>query len=481
VALGPGASHAGITVPMGNPGRLEQLGHSFAGLSGAVESSASSFRTLPVEMSTWQGAASVSFASAALEAGSGGDHAAASLSALSRAASGYARVLEDAQREAREAIDQAREAERRIRRAKELIADAQARHAAALLRAAAAEAEIFATSLVGNPSPGAEDARANAYAEAEAAADDDARARRLLDEAREDLEAAQRRGARAEREADEAGAEAARIFGAVAPGIALASLRAPAAGFGGGAAAPAMPPARPVGGGGGERRSGAGSFSGFGDLTPLVVAAAPWVLTAGGGAFSGYRSARRIPLGEAMKRAPVMAAAYVSAAWRDPGIGPHWLARGREQGAAAAAKAAGAQRTANALRWGARGSALLAPAGGFLQYKANEGEMSHEENVVRSVSTAGGEVVGGTLVGGLCAISGVGTWATVGCGTVGAVGGGFVGDKVVGPILYDLGAYEAGEWTYENVLEPIGDWAVADDPGPPQNDIFGLVSGTGGP
>jgi hypothetical protein len=478
--LGPGASHAGITVPMGNPGRLEGLAHSFAGLSGALESSSASFRSLPVEMSTWQGAASVAFASAALEAGTGGEQAAASLSALSRAAAGYARVLEDAQRAARDAIEEACEAERRIRRARELIADARTRQAAALLRAAAAETEILATSLTGSPSAAAEAARADAYADAEAAADDETRARRMLEEARQDLEAAQRRGARAEREADEAGAEAARIFRAVAPGIALAGLGAPAVGAPGSAAPPAMPQARPVGSAG-ERRSGAGYPSGFGDLTPLVVAAAPWLLSAGSGAFGGYRRARSIPLGQALKRAPVMAAAYASAAWRDPGIGPRWLARAREQHAAAAAKLAGSERAAGVLRWGARGSAALAPVGGFLQYKANEGKMSHEENVVRSASAAGGEVVGGTLVGGLCAISGVGTWATVGCGTVGAVGGGFVGDKVVGPILYDLSAYEAGDWTYREVLKPIGDWMVADDTGPPQNDIFGLASGTGGP
>ena len=480
MALGPGASHSGITVPMGDPGRLEGLAHKFAGLSGALEGTSASFRTLTADMSTWQGAASVAFASAALEAGTSGDEAAASLSALSRAAAGYARVLEDAQRSAREAIEQAREAERRIRRAKELIAEARARHAAALLRAAAAETEILATSLTGSPSPGAEAARSDAYSAADAAADDEARARRMLEEAREDLEAARRRGARAEREADEAGAEAARIFGAVAPGIALASLGAPAAGFGGGAAAPPMPQARPVGAGA-ELRPGAGSPSGFGDLTPLVVAAAPWVLTGGSGAFGGYRKARSMPLGQALKRAPAMAAAYGSAAWRDPGIGPHWLARAREQRAAAAAKFAGSQRAAGVLRWGARGSALLAPAGGFLQYKANEGEMSHEENVVRSASTAATEVAFGTAAGAACAFSGVGTWATAGCGALGAMGGAFVGDKLVGPILYDLGAYDAGDWTYRNVLEPVGDWVVADDTGPPRNDIFGLASGTGGP
>jgi hypothetical protein len=106
--------------------------------------------------------------------------------------------------------------------------------------------------------------------------------------------------------------------------------------------------------------------------------------------------------------------------------------------------------------------------------------MSHEENVVRSASAAAGEVAFGTIVGGLCAASGIGTWATAGCGTVGAIGGGFVGDKV-GPVLYELGAYEAGDWTYRKVLEPIGDWVAADDSRLPENDIFGLASGTGGP
>jgi hypothetical protein len=69
MALGPGASHSGITVPMGDPGRLEGLAHKFAGLSGALEGSSASFRTLTAAI-TWQGAASVAFFG--LASGTGG-------------------------------------------------------------------------------------------------------------------------------------------------------------------------------------------------------------------------------------------------------------------------------------------------------------------------------------------------------------------------------------------------------------------------
>jgi hypothetical protein len=89
---------------------------------------------------------------------------------------------------------------------------------------------------------------------------------------------------------------------------------------------------------------------------------------------------------------------------------------------------------------------VLTVAGAGFQYKANADEgMTTAENAVRTASSTGGSALGGTLLGGACAFSGVGTVATGGCAVVGGVVGGWAGDKA-GQGVYWVGSHADDAW-----------------------------------
>lgn len=184
----PGDSHAGVTVPRGDPEQLHELAQTFDGLAGAMQRSAATFGALPGDLSSWQGPASVSFAISALQSRSGADQADQGFSAQARAARDLADDLQDAQRDAKQAIEEAREAEERIRRAKKLIADAKRRREDAQAKGAAAQLDIAAATLTGDIPVAAYAAEAEAKRGAEAAEADERRGHRMLNDARDDAD-----------------------------------------------------------------------------------------------------------------------------------------------------------------------------------------------------------------------------------------------------------------------------------------------------
>jgi hypothetical protein len=228
-------SFAGITVPEGEPGALNDAAGEFGAIANTLAGAAGELRGMPSSIGYWSGPASVNYAGACMAGGTVCDQAVDALGQAERAARVYASKLEAAKERARRAIDDARDAQRRIDQAEREIAAAQERQAAAASAAVNASREIALSAAAGITNAGAEAARSQAESDGAAAAADEARARRELEAARDDLERAQRRGSEAEEDAREAGRAAAAAFAAAA-GIspAYAALGGPAAGATGG-------------------------------------------------------------------------------------------------------------------------------------------------------------------------------------------------------------------------------------------------------
>lgn len=288
--MAAGDSYAGIAVPEGDPEQLRGLGRSYSGLAGAVDSAATVFDALPNELSMWQGPASVAFAGASVMGGGGARSAGSVLDGNAATLRVYADDLDDTQRKAERAIEDARDAARRMREAEKMIDDARDRQAEANQRAAGAELVLVATGAVGIDFGGAEAAKAQAERDAAEAAGDERRARRLLEQAIEDLEAAKRRGNDAEDEARTAALRAAGALGAGTPGGIPGALGGPAGPSRGGGGLPlaALLPIALLGGGSGEKV--------FGELAPMLG------FTDGiGGSTFGDREDRRIANDDRMR------------------------------------------------------------------------------------------------------------------------------------------------------------------------------------
>jgi len=193
--MDPGQSHAGITVPEGDPEAVRSMAHTFKGLAGSLERSAHGFGAMPGELSSWQGPASVAFASVAQDSRAAASEGSVAFARKAHAADRLADQLEQAQRETRRAISDAKDAERRIRTAKHEIADARGRHQQALERIAVADLVIAAGGLIGAGATGAHAERDQAQRDADQAEDDQRRAEKALERAQNDLQDAQRAGA----------------------------------------------------------------------------------------------------------------------------------------------------------------------------------------------------------------------------------------------------------------------------------------------
>lgn len=277
MGFGPGESYQGLTVPEGDPGELRRLGRTFSGLAGSMDSVSGTFHALPGELSSWQGVASVAFAGASL---AGGDHASAiraRMEGYASATNQYAGELEHAQHAVEKAIEDAIEAQGRIDKAKTAIEDARGRQTVARTEAAAAK---VASALPRGAALGAalESRAAAALTDAEG---DERLAQRALTDAQRDLEAAKKRGHRAEGEAHQA---ATRAEGALhgMPGAGPGGLGGPAAGTGGAGAVLAT--ILPFGLFGASGRGAAKSA--FGELAPFLgIFGALW---------SGNREDRRV-------------------------------------------------------------------------------------------------------------------------------------------------------------------------------------------
>jgi hypothetical protein len=231
MGMGPGQSHAGITVPEGDPEAVRSMAQTFKGMAGSLERSAYGFGAMPGELSGWQGPASVAFASVAHESGAAATAGSVAFDRKAQAADRLADQLEQAQRDTRQAISDAKDAERRIRVAKREIADARDRRQRALDRVAAADLVIAATDLIATAPAGAYAERDQAKRDADQAEQDQQRAQKALDRAQDDLQDAQRAGRRAQGDAQDATTTAAGAFTALAATPRLAPLPGPANGI----------------------------------------------------------------------------------------------------------------------------------------------------------------------------------------------------------------------------------------------------------
>lgn len=439
-------------------GGLREMAQTFDGLSGAMERSGSQFGALPAGLSSWQGTASVNFASSAFQSRLAAIQAGQGFSLKARAARTYAVELEDAQRDSQAAIEDAREAERLIDRAKELIEDAQQRLDSARARAALADLEILATGLTGPPSGGAVAAKAQAEDEAEQATADLARGRKLLERGKDDLENARQRGNRAEERAETAGSQAQGLFVSATPAPTLPILGGPASGIAGNPASPlwglpALTPINQLGGAGGSP-SGASPFGPL-PLLPLNPALLSpknqsRVLQGTSGGLNRY--------GKVAGENNRMLRSFHSrglGSLGDAGFSPYLLSpealaqqqRMRKYHSAELAKAQDAGDDISKLKTAGR---FLGPAGDALGAKANADEgMPWLENALRTGGSWGGGALGAAGLGTACAPGG--PVAVGGCGAGGAVLGGEGGDWLGGK------AYDGLDWTYQNGIEPAGE------------------------
>jgi len=436
------------------------MAQTFSGLSGAMERSGAQFATLPAELTTWQGAASVNFASSAFQSRTAAEEAGRGFSIKARAAHAYADDLEDAQRAAKEAIEDARDAERRIDRATELIEDARQRLEAAQARIGLAELEIFATGLTGSPPSGALAAKAQAEDDAERATADLKRGQRLLERAREDLEQARERGRRAEQRAEDAGSSAQSLFASATPTPLLPALGAPATGIGGVPASPlwGLPLLRPLNqfpGAGAPPGSGQSAFGGLPPLLPLSLLAlgpdgASKILQGGSGGLGSYSKAAG-ERNRALRRFHAGGLGSLgSPAFREYLLSPEARAQADRMSRYHDSELSKAKAAGDDISKLKTASKFLGPAGDALGAKTNADEgMPWLENALRTGGSWGGGAAGAGLLGTACAPGG--PVAVGGCGTVGAIGGGEAGDYFGGK------TYEALDWGYQNAVEPTGE------------------------
>src|SRR5262245_49464888 len=206
--MADGESYGGITVPEGDPGALQASAARLVSTAGLLDSISSSLRGVLGGLS-WFGPAGA--AHSGLTGSQSLMATTASGSLLQKAAviNDYSLVLEAAQRQAKRAIERAKDADRRIKEAKADIDQAitdQGTANARIIAAQAAQMRLF-TSVVDFAFG---DAAAAAAVDAAAAEEADARrdleaaqerervARRRLEEAEEDREDAQKEGDNAE-------------------------------------------------------------------------------------------------------------------------------------------------------------------------------------------------------------------------------------------------------------------------------------------
>ena len=414
------AAYAGITVPDGDPERLEALGAELGAMAGRLESASAGLRGLPGALGDWAGPASVEFARTSYEQADATAVAAEAFTIAQQAMRRYGAELRDARREARDAIAEARDARLRIRRAEQEIDAARARIAAAEQQAASAGAAAVAIGATGGDPTAMLDERRAAQADAQAWHDALRDAVRRRDAAEQDLDGAQRRGRRAERAASDAEADVAGAYAAIA------------------AMAPAVPalggPAHGLAGGGTVAIPGADRF-GAGDVNVF--------LTLTGGALTGVGAKQ---LQAAYARAERRYGSYRS--WRGLAMTPEQeitVSRSR----AAAGRAAQSARAArvNPLRTLGGGALVLEPLSGYAQFKANEAAgMDPVENAVRTGASSAGALGGGFAAGSLCAATGVGILVAGACGAGGAMLGSWVGDKF-GEVVY---------WVGDEALDELG-------------------------
>jgi len=253
-------SFAGITVPEGEPGGLRSAARQFNAFALEVDAAAGRVGSLPGQLADWRGPASARFAGAAQQHSAAADGAVGALSAAGQAAARYAEALDEAQDDARAAIEDAKDATKRIKTLEREIEAAKDREAAAQERALNAVVAIDSASATGTPDLAAESELGAAQTAAADAANDQVVLGRRLEEARDDLLRAQKRGHKAEKRAEHAGEAAAGGFSALGDSVLYVSApgAAAAAAVGSGQVPPMYPPMRPGRGPMSDAASGGG-------------------------------------------------------------------------------------------------------------------------------------------------------------------------------------------------------------------------------
>jgi type II secretory pathway pseudopilin PulG len=206
--MADGESYGGITVPEGDPGALEASAGRLVATAGMLESVSSSLQGVLGGLS-WFGPASAAHTGLTGAQSLMATTASGSLIQKAAVINDYALVLEAAQRQAKKAIERAKDADRRIKAAEADIDQAitdQGTANARIIAAQAAQSRIFSSvvdfAFGDSAATAAVDAAAAEEADArrdlEAAQERERVARRRLEEAREDREDAQKSGDNAE-------------------------------------------------------------------------------------------------------------------------------------------------------------------------------------------------------------------------------------------------------------------------------------------
>ena len=419
--MDPGQSHAGITVPEGDPEAVRSMAHTFKGLAGSLERSAHGFGAMPGELSSWQGPASVAFASVAQDSRAAASEGSVAFARKAHAADRLADQLEQAQRETRRAISDAKDAERRIRTAKHEIADARGRHQQALERIAVADLVIAAGGLIGAGATGAHAERDQAQRDADQAEDDQRRAEKALERAQNDLQDAQRAGRRADQDAQHATTAATGAFTALAATPQLAPLGGPATGITTNptnplTGIPALVPIKDLGAPGtrpgrlrdvGARPTGPSGFDPLFGQDPLT--ALGWGLSGSTGGYVNRADGARITrrgANERLTRASDPSRKLTESGYR--------------QGLSEAER--GASESSGAARAASKGLKLAKPLGPIVDigtgtYDAASGHKGWLRSGIETTGSIGGGIIGGAGAGLLGIESGPGAIAT---GAVGA-------------------------------------------------------------
>ncbi len=205
-------SFASITVPEGEPDTIRSAASTFHGVAGSLHGASSDLHSVPGLVSDWKGPASAAFGGTVVTNGSCVDDAAVAMGSCAQAATTYADELDAAQKAARQAIADARDAQDRINKARADLEASLGAETDASNRMQSAGARLSS----GVPDPSADADYTTASGDLQAAQNASADARRRLQQAQADLEAAQKRGHQAEKDAKDAARAAANAFNGVA-------------------------------------------------------------------------------------------------------------------------------------------------------------------------------------------------------------------------------------------------------------------------
>jgi uncharacterized protein YukE len=417
-----------VEVPQGEPNTLRFAARRYSSIDQALAGGEIQLQQAPLAVDSWQGGASIRYAAVAAE------HAAAvrahrgSVQAARDATETYADRLEHARTEAREAKRAEKEALDRIAKLKDKIADELD-----IQRIATGEITSLSMQLTSDTLTGGAGNVAARLAQAETTLresnDRERTLRGQLDDAREDLGKARRKGDHATTLARNAavGYAAGMEAAAGVPPV-IAALGPPAQTLGGGQRIHLRRPneIKPgVNGVNDPIPPGHGPKSG---MTP--VEALGWAITAGTGGYgNNLEMARR-----ARRAANKMLSHAYDASHK---LTPEGYFGGITKAERASAEAAGAARTA------AKGVRFLKPLGpltdiGTGVYDAASGHKSWARSSIETVGSIGGGIGGGFVAGVLGIETGP---ADVAVGAAGAVGGSAGGRQGAGWIADKLGIH----------------------------------------